>query len=278
MRIGGRGREVVPNLQAVEIDPEQQVDRYLDAVKRTMRDFVRPAMYEEIDRQIALTRESPGAIEAALMEEIARLMDAGQREHDQVIFDTAPTGHTLRLLALPEIMTAWMDGLLRSRERSESFGRAIDRLTGKRAEQGDDLSWFQESDDAPDDPRARKIRELLMERRRTFSRARRALLDPDVSAFLMVLIPEKLPVLETRKAVEVLLKHGVPIAGLVVNRVLPDAPLGDFLESRRAQEGEYLARIDRLFGEFIRIRVPLLSADVQGLEGLRDVARYLPVA
>jgi arsenite-transporting ATPase len=90
-----------------------------------------------------------------------------------------------------------------------------------------------------------------------------------------VLTPEKLPILETEKAVRVLEEHRVPVAGLVVNRVLPKEPLGDFLESRRAQEGEYLARIDALFKGTPIIRVPLLPTDVQGIAGLREVARHL---
>jgi arsenite/tail-anchored protein-transporting ATPase len=307
-RIGNRARELHPNLWALEIDPEEEVERYLEGVKATMRDFVRPAMYPEIERQIELTRQSPGATEAALMERMARIMGEGEGAYDQVIFDTAPTGHTLRLLSLPEIMTAWMDGLLRSRDRSDSFGSALKRLTGgegvppgwagpkhaegegeaqghphpeeepeARAPTPDELSWFQEADEGPADARGRKIRELLMERRRTFSQARRLLLDPSTTAFVMVLIPEKLPVLETEKSVAVLEAHRVPIAGVIVNRVLPDAPLGEFLESRRAQEAEYLGRIDRLFRHLNQVRVPLLRRDVQGIEGLREVGRYLPV-
>jgi arsenite-transporting ATPase len=65
--------------------------------------------------------------------------------------------------------------------------------------------------------------------------------------------------------------------GLVVNRVLPEGPLGDFLESRRAQEAEYLDLVDRRFGGLVRVRVPLLSRDVQGMESLREVGRYLDV-
>jgi arsenite/tail-anchored protein-transporting ATPase len=296
-KIGDRGRELHPNLWGMEIDPDSEVERYLDGVGKTMRDFVRPEMYPEIKRQMALTRHSPGAEEAALMQRVARIMAGEEVEYDQVIFDTAPTGHTLRLLTLPEIMTAWMDGLLRSRERSDSFGKAIRRLTGSGGEKGegtgsaagtdegeareprtgDDLSWFQQTEEGPEDPRGQRIRELLMERRRSFSGARRMLLDASTTAFVMVLIPEKLPVLETRKAVEILREHKVPLAGLIVNRVLPDEPLGDFLESRRAQEGEYLARIDSLFARHPRIRVPLLRRDVQGIESLREISRFLPV-
>jgi arsenite/tail-anchored protein-transporting ATPase len=130
-------------------------------------------------------------------------------------------------------------------------------------------------DEAPEDLRNRRIREVLLERRRRFSRARRILLDAGTTAFLLVLVPEKLPILESRKALEVLRAHKVPVAGLVVNRVLPEEPLGSFLESRRGQEAEYLARIDQEFGDLPRVRVPLLPRDVEGMGSLEEVAGHL---
>lgn len=265
-------------LHALEIDPEAETDRYLEGVRDSMRAFVRPALYSEIERQIGLTRQAPGASEAAMMDRVAELMDEGPRRWDRVIFDTAPTGHTLRLLALPELMAAWTDGLLRQRERSDALGRALRGMGGGEGDSspaGDELSLIDSPEDAPSDPRLRRLKELLLERRRKFSRARRLLLDEASVGFLFVLIPEKLPILETRSALAVLREHRVPIVGLVVNRVLPPGPLGDFLESRRAQEEAYLARIDREFAELPRVRVPLQPRDVEGLKGLRVVGRAL---
>ena len=291
-RIGDREVELFPNLHGMEVDPEAEVDRYLERVTETMRTFVKPAMYGEIQRQMELTRHSPGAAEAALMDRVAELMGELSPRYDRILFDTAPTGHTLRLLALPEIMSAWTEGLLKSRKRSDSLGQALKRLTGRgegeagpdepdpigvrrEAGQGDELSWFDQVEEEPGDLRNRRIREVLLERRRRFSRARRLLLDADTTAFVLVLIPEKLPILESRKALEVLRAHRVPVAGLVVNRVLPEQPLGDFLESRRGQEAEYLAQIDREFGDMPRIRVPLLPRDVDGEASLREIAGHL---
>ena len=273
--IGDGEREVLTGLHALEIDPEGEVDRYLARVSANMRRFVDPAMYAEIERQMDLTRQAPGAMEVALLDRVTVLMEEGRQRHDRVIFDTAPTGHTLRLLALPEIMAAWTEGLLKSRERSDSLGRAVRRLTSRKQGSGDELSWFDDVDDAPEDERSRRIREVLLERRRRFAQARRLLLDSEVTAFLLVLIPEKLPILESEKTLEVLRRHRVPVGGAVVNRVLPNAPLGDFLESRRAQETEYLERIDRSFRDLPRVRVPLLSRDVEGVASLRDVGEHL---
>ena len=92
---------------------------------------------------------------------------------------------------------------------------------------------------------------------------------------MLVLIPEKLPILETRKALEALRAHQVPVAGMVVNRVLPAGDLGEFLEQRRDQEASYLRQIDTLFPDVPRTEVPLLPRDVVGLQGLRSVSAHL---
>ena len=190
----------------------------------------------------------------------------------------APGGHTVRLLALPEIMAAWTDGLLRSRDRSDSLGEAVGRLQKRAEARGDELSMIDQVKEAKGDERTERIRAALMDRRRRFTKARRLLLDPKVTAFILVLIPEKLPILESEKTLDALQRHDVPVAGVVVNRVLPEnIGVGDFLESRRTQEAKYLARIDRSFASLPRVRVPLLARDVQGVDALREVATHILV-
>jgi arsenite/tail-anchored protein-transporting ATPase len=272
-KLGDREQLLAPNLWGMEIDPEGQVEKHLEGVMSTMRDLVKPELFPEIERQMALTRLSPGAVEAAMLERMAELMVEGTTRFDRVVFDTAPTGHTLRLLSLPEIMAAWTDGLLRQRDRSDSWNRALKKLN-PRPGVGDDLA-FMDAPPQPGDERSSRIRELLLERRRKFYQARRVLLEPGTSAFILVLIPEKLPILESEKAIQALAGFEVPVLGMVVNRVLPDEPLGDFLEQRREQEAAYLARIESLFGKIHRVYVPLLPRDVEGIDTLRSLADWL---
>jgi arsenite-transporting ATPase len=273
VRIGDQERRLLPGLHGLEIDPEAQVVQHLDAVRRSMREYVKPDLYAEIDRQMELTRLSPGAVEAAMLERVSRLMIESTDRYDRVVFDTAPTGHTLRLLSLPEIMAAWTDGLLRHRDRSDVVSRAMKRM--QRAGSGDDLSYIDQAAGEAGDARSARIREILMARRRTFAQARRLLLDPHTSAFVLVLIPEKLPILESRKALDALRRFDVPVLGLIVNRVLPPQALGSFLEQRRAQEARYLDRIATLFADLPRVDVPLLPRDVDGLDALRTIAACL---
>jgi arsenite/tail-anchored protein-transporting ATPase len=280
------------HLAGLEIDAEQEVERYLASVRDAMRAFVRPALYGEVERQIELTRESPGAAEAALMERVAELVVTGPEHWDRILFDTAPTGHTLRLLALPELMSAWTDGLLRQRERADDAARAM-RAMGSAMGLGDGgavgggrlgmRAVLRASPEAvpvggggsAGDPRMARLRERLLARRQLFAQVRRALLDPDRVGFVLVLIPERLPILETEMAHRTLVEHRIPVLGLVVNRVLPTEPLGAFLEARREQEGRYLAQIGERFGGVARVHVPLARHDVVGMAAIREMARSL---
>jgi arsenite-transporting ATPase len=172
-------------------------------------------------------------------------------------------------------MAAWTDGLIRHRERSDEMANVIGRLAKPRPK-GDDLSHFdQHAPEGGGDDRFAPVRASLMKRRQLFHRARHLLLDEKVTSFVLVLIPERLPVLETERAVEALKRFHVPVSGLVVNRILPQGSLGPFLEERRAQESEYLAQIASRFSSLAQVRVPMFAKDVGGLDALREVARHL---
>jgi arsenite/tail-anchored protein-transporting ATPase len=276
--IGDRETALGVNLWGLEIDPDAEAIHHLDTVKQQMKRFVHQRMWGEIDRQLDLARYSPGAAEAALLERVARLMDdaSGESRFDLTIFDTAPTGHTLRLLTLPEVMAAWTDGLLRHRERSGRFASTLRHLGGGRAT-GDEFGVIDSPKDLVAGSPEERINELLTARRRLFRGARERLLDSKASAFLLVLNPDKLSILESLKAIDVLTHFSVPIAGIVVNRVLPENVMGEFIEARRAQEAEYRREIDRLFAAYCRIVIPLLPYDVNGLDALQKLGRLLPV-
>ena len=272
--IGNRETALAASLWALEIDPDRQADEHLATVKARMKRLVHPKSFAEIDRQLDLARLAPGTMEAAMLERVAEIMALAGDQYDQVIFDTAPTGHTVRLLSLPEVMAAWTDGLLGHRERSAQLGSALRSLGGGR-KKGDDLSMLESASDHEAGSRDAELNELLLARRRKFVKAREQLLDPAASAFLLVLNPDRLSILETIKAHETLTRFSVPVTGLVVNRVLPDDADGEFLRARREQEAQYLEQIDRAFARLPRVRVPLLPGDVHDLDTLRRLGQTI---
>lgn len=274
--IGDTQTELAPSLCALEIDPDRQADAHLAAVKDRMKGLVHPRAYDEIDRQLDLAKLAPGTMEAAMLERMAEVMALAGRDYDHVVFDTAPTGHTVRLLSLPEVMAAWTDGLLGHRERSAKLGSALRHLGGGR-KRGDDLSRLENAADHDEGSRDARLNEILQERRRKLVRAREQLLDRAVCAFLLVLNPDRLSLLETVKAHKILERVSISVAGLVVNRVLPDEADGEFLLARREQEGLYLEEIDRTFASLPRVRVPLLPGDVHEFETLRRLGKAVAV-
>ena len=260
-QLGAREQEVEPGLWAMEIDSEEESRAYVERVRQQLGKVTPPHLQREMERQIELARVSPGAEEAALFDRMAAVIEEIGERWDLVVFDTAPTGHTLRLLTLPELLQAWVDGLLERRRNISQLSAMWRSMTlGKGA------------DEVPEDP----IEAILLARRRTFYRVRQLLLDAARSAFVFVLLPERLPILETRRSVEVLSKHAVPIAGLIVNRVLPEeAADSEFLSARRRQEAAYLAEIDATFPDLVRLRIPMLATDVTGPAELDLVAAAL---
>jgi arsenite-transporting ATPase len=259
--IGPRAGRVSDSLWAMEIDAEREASDYIERVRRHLLEVTPVRLRAEMERQMELARASPGAEEAALFDRIADLVVAVGEDFDTVVFDTAPTGHTLRMLALPEMLQAWVDGLLQKRRAVRDLNAMWRHMTDGGG-----------PDDAADDP----VEKVLLERRRKFYRMRRILLTPGEAAFVFVLIAERLPIAETRKAVSVLRTTGIPIGGLVINRVLPaEVCEHPFFAARYQREVAYLAEIDREFAYLPRIRVPLLDRDVVGRESLARIVEAL---
>jgi arsenite-transporting ATPase len=246
--IGPEPVPLLPNLHGLEIDGAFESQRYVASVKEQISGLFGHHILKEAARQIDLAASMPGAEEMALFDRIGGLIRGEDDRFDLIIFDTAPTGHTLRLIRMPELMEAWIRALSRSR-------RAMLGI---------------EQDDATD-PVMLKLAGRL-DHLREF-RAR--LLSPRVCAFVLVLVAERLPIEETARAIEQLREAGVTIGGLVVNRVLPASSPDPFLQSRHDQEVIYLDEIDQRFKAHTRVRVPQLPSDVHGVKTLEHLAGLL---
>jgi arsenite/tail-anchored protein-transporting ATPase len=244
---------------ACELDPEQLADQYLARTSQNLRDYVRPRLYDEIDRQMGQARGAPGTLDAAFLEHLAGLIRRDD-ESDLLIFDTAPTGHTLHLLSLPETMAAWTDGLLGRFEESQKMS---DRLRGV----------LPGRDESASDQRRARLAQVLNERKRLFRLARERLTNADHTAFVLVMIPERLSVLETARAMDTLTDYGIPVGGLIINQILPASSSDEFLSARRGVQEAHLEEIARRFAGQPMLEVPLWPQEIlssQGLEGLAD--------
>lgn len=246
--IGPEPIEILPNLMGLEIDGAFESERYVSTVKEHIKGLFGHHILKEANRQIDLAASMPGAEEMALFDRMGGLIRCEDERFDLIVFDTAPTGHTLRLIKMPELLEAWIRALSRSR----------------RAMLGVD------QDDATD-PIMMSLSDRL-ERLREF-RAR--LLSPKATAFVLVLVAERLPIEETARAIDQLAEAGVTIGGLVVNRVLPETSPDPFLRSRHDQEQVYLDEISSRFKSHTTARVPQLPSDVHGVATLERISEWL---
>ncbi len=246
------------NLWALEVDPEKEARAYMEGIKEKLLHVVSPVIVEDIQRQIEIAYASPGAEEAAVFDKFVELMEDVGHVYDVLIFDTAPTGHTLRLLSLPEMLGAWIEHLVEKRRKAME-------LMSMAAKYEKRLREKVESD---------PVIEVLQRRQNKFAFAREILTDSEQTVFYFVLNPEKLPLYETERAVNILEKYGIPVGKVIVNRVVPEG-CGDFWESRRKVQAQWLQEIQSRFSSRGVLTIPLLETDVTGMEQLELIARKL---
>jgi arsenite-transporting ATPase len=217
----------------------------------------------------------PGADEAAAMRQLLEYLD--DPRFDRVVVDTAPTGHTLRLLQLPEIMDSMLGRVMKLRQRFSGMMDGIKGMFG--------------GDDGEPDPSADL--EALRER---IERLRAVLRDPAKTDFRVVMIPEEMSVVESERLVARLDEFGIPVNTLVVNRVMegvgdvtgegaagidpdwvvePNPDTCEFCARRWEVQQNALREATDLFRAREVKRVPLLANEVRGEAALRVVAACL---
>ena len=118
-------REILPNLFGLEIDAAFEAGRYVADVKEQVAKMFSPAVVGAANRQIDLAASMPGVGDVALFERLTQIVAARESAYDLVVFDTAPTGHTVRLLQMPELLRTWIDALAGQRRRAVERDRTI---------------------------------------------------------------------------------------------------------------------------------------------------------
>ncbi|WP_288130088.1 ArsA family ATPase [Microbulbifer sp.] len=269
--LGPDSKTIAHNLDAVELSPERELDEYLESIRKQMLPHVAVGMRPALERQLQSTRHSPGAEEAALLERITHLMDQ-RKEYDLLIFDTAPTGHTLRLLSLPQTMAAWSAGLLAQKQRSKGLASLLAHLDPGRDINNPLAEPEKRQPGASNSP----VLAPMEAREQRFRRAAKCLTDTTESTFLFVMTPERLPLLETGRAVKALSEKGVSIAGVLCNRVLPpQAETVGFLKAVLHQQRTVLAESERVFKKIPQGQLALMENAVAGREGVELFAKEL---
>ena len=225
----------VEKLAALNIDPEAAAASYRERIVGPVRGMLPEKTLRSMEEQLsgACTTEI-----AAFDEFTALLTDSARTEgFDHVVFDTAPTGHTLRLLKLPSAWTAFLDG-------NTSGASCLGPLAG------------------------------LEKQRGRYAEAVRALADPQQTTLLLVTRPETSSLAEADRTRSELADLGVTNQRLFVNGVMPFSPNGDPLAAAmHRRQCDALVQIPAGLAGLSQHRIPLLAEDLIGLDALRTMSR-----
>lgn len=245
------------NLYVVEIDPQKAMEEYEDKLKSQVDE--NPMLGGMLEEQLEMASLSPGTDESAAFDVFLRYMDSN--EFDVVVFDTAPTGHTLRFLGLPEIMDKYMTKMIKLKKQMSGFMKMMKKMMpfgGK----GEDIDY----------DKALEEMEAMKEK---ITRARNILADPERTSFRLVVIPEEMSILESERAMRALEKYKIPIDAVIVNQVIPEDVECDFCRARRGLQQKRLETIKEKFGEKVIAHVPLLRTEAKGLDALKEISKVL---
>ena len=235
----------VPGLWGLELDPEARISDHIPKLTKSLG----PMLDGQDPELNASEMVLPGLDEAMAFDELLKHLE--NPDWDVIVFDTAPTGHTLRFLALPEIIEKWADKIIR-----------MHRLTG-----GIRAMMFGAKE-------GEKMREELEKFRRRVLHVRRILCNPEVTSFTLVTIPEKMGVNETIRAHESLVEFNLPVTGCVINRMTPDLD-HSFIQTRRENERQNVSQLEDALPDLFLHKVELKDSDIHGIDALRGISKEL---
>jgi arsenite-transporting ATPase len=239
-------------LWAAEIDAPAAFRRFLARRRARLAALVERGTYldrEDVERFVGLAL--PGVDELIALLEVARLAREGR--HARVVVDTAPTGHTLRLVTMPGLLARVAQLLDDLQAKHRFLARSLGGTY--RPDASDALVRELEND-------AASLQEILRDHRHT--------------TFAWVTLPEILAVEETRDGLRALEQEGIHVGEVIVNRLTPPPPGPCALcRARRQAEAEAVARLHRALPDLPLRRVPALEAEPRGKRGLAPVARAL---
>ncbi|XP_065905944.1 ATPase GET3-like [Dysidea avara] len=248
------------NLSAMEIDPElvdpdKIVNEDLDDSDSGIKGLAKEILEE-------LAGSVPGIDEAKSFVEVISLVK--EMDFSVVIFDTAPTGHTLRFLSMPNLFIKGMEKLKKVKGQFGSlFTQLLPMLGINSKEEGSSLmGQLQHSA-----PTVKQINDEFQ--------------DPDKTTFVCICIPEFLSLYETERLVQELAKLNIDVHNIVVNQLLRPEKNSEgtikctMCAARHKIQSKYLDQIYDLYDDFHIVECPLLQEEVRGVEKVKQFSQYL---
>ncbi|XP_027936552.1 ATPase ARSA1-like [Vigna unguiculata] len=252
-------------LFALEINPEKSREEFRNAAQKNggtgVKDFMDGMGLGMIADQLGelklgelLDSPPPGLDEAIAISKVMQFLESQEYSmFTRIVFDTAPTGHTLRLLSLPDFLDASIGKILKLRQKIASATSAIKSVFGQENTQQNAADKLE------------KLRERMLKVRELFR-------DTDSTEFVIVTIPTVMAVSESSRLSASLKKESVPVKRLVVNQILPPSPSDcKFCAMKRKDQMRALDLIqsDPELSSLLMIQAPLVDVEIRGVPALK---------
>jgi arsenite-transporting ATPase len=259
--IFGKGPvKVMDNLWAQEIDADTHIKAYQQEIRQKILDlYGYTEVPEEIENYIQAASAEPAMEESAIFDAVVDIVVSGS--YDYYIYDLVPLGHALYYLSMAKVYDEWINKITKLRQEMGEYEQVSSVMKRQKVTEEDQI-----------------LKELQYIKTR-INASSSILTDKQKTAFFFVLVPEEMILLDTRKAAELFAKFDVPIAGYVVNRVLPpelaQQNIPEYLKNRMEMQKRYLTQIGTTFGSQVLAQVPELERDVTGLPAIERLARIM---
>jgi arsenite-transporting ATPase len=246
----GRGADA-PRLFAREMDAARALEEFKTKHRAVLAEIAdRGTILDEADINDLLDLSLPGMDEVMALFELSEVERSGS--YARVVVDTAPSGHTSRMLRLPAVFSRWVGAL---DVMSEKHRYIVSHFVRGRAVRADEVDLF--------------LRDLS----ERVEAVRSMLFDAARASFILVTIPEAMAFEESARYFNSLREEGVPVTHLVVNRVEREHDDCPFCRARVSMQARWLVKLQREFKSLRQRRVPLFPAEVRGPKALREFAR-----
>jgi arsenite/tail-anchored protein-transporting ATPase len=239
-------------LIAYEMDASLALERFRAAHGKVLTEIAeRGTLLDEADINELLNLSLPGLDEVMSLFELSELDRSSNYRH--IVVDTAPSGHTSRLLRLPEVFLRMVNAL----DRMADKHRYMVAHFARRKAPLDEVDLF--------------LRDL----NQRIERVRGLLYDQEQTTFTLVAIPEAMSVCETERYFDLLQQQGVPVRDLIINRIEADHDGCEYCRARVCGQRPWLKEMSAKFADLRLHHVPLLPQEVRGFEDLKIVGQLI---
>ncbi|MHA2251505.1 MAG: ArsA family ATPase [Candidatus Kariarchaeaceae archaeon] len=253
----------IENLHAMEINPSEAGGDFkslagLDGdeeVVSGMMNGLNSLGFDEVGE--LLDTAPPGMDEAVALAKVIQFVESDEYAHfDRIIFDTAPTGHTLRLLSLPDFLDSFLGKLLKIRVKMSNAAAAFKSLLGMQSERDNTL-------------------EVLETLKKSMGVVKALFRDQIRTEFIIVTIPTIMAINESERLADQLKIEEIPVKNIIVNQVMPENIDCRFCSVRSIGQKENLEYIRSLFQTYRISEVEFFSKEIRGIDALAEMANKI---